>query len=572
MVDRVGQQLGNYTIVRKLGEGGFADVYLGEHVHLGTYAAIKVLQTQLRSGDIEKFRSEARTVAHLIHPHIVRVLEFGVEGSMPFLVMDYAANGTLRQRHPRETQLSLPTVVEYVNQIAAGLQFAHDKKLIHRDVKPENMLIGQGDYILLSDFGLALISQSSRSQRTQEMAGTFAYMAPEQIQGKPRPASDQYALGIVTYEWLTGDYPFHGSLTEMAAQHLMMTPPPLREQVPTIPQAVEKVVMTALAKDPHDRYDSVQTFAGELQQVSQQQSSSTHAMSFPITPFPSLLLATDVPTIPNAISPSPPTPSISSPSFVNNDSRAMPVVSHVIDVPVAISPVTPVPPFPPNMPVAPITPFPSIMPVTPPKKRRNIRNLILAVLALLILLLGGFGVYYSIGLHYTPVVQQQATMTAVAPITATARAKTSDVTTYDAAVAANGVMFGFNAEHTHYNPYEKILSPANVSRLGLDWIANMGTTTPLVPIILRPLLPMVLFMWDPWITISMLLMQKVEQSFGKPLRAAQFSPHLLSPMALFTSARQMAISMLMMRTKAESGSGTIILAKVSIPLLLLSME
>src|ERR1017187_759502 len=95
MVDRVGQQLGNYIIVRKLGEGAFADVYLGEHVHLGTYAAIKVLHTQLHSGDIEKFRSEARTVAHLIHPHIVRVLEFGVEGSTPFLVMDYAADGTL---------------------------------------------------------------------------------------------------------------------------------------------------------------------------------------------------------------------------------------------------------------------------------------------------------------------------------------------------------------------------------------------------------------------------------------------------------------------------------------------
>jgi eukaryotic-like serine/threonine-protein kinase len=104
MVDRVGQQLGNYIIVRKLGEGGFAEVYLGEHIHLGTYAAIKVLHTQLLGGDTDTFRQEARTVAHLIHPHIVRVLDFGIEGSTPFLVMDYAPHGTLRQRHPRGTR------------------------------------------------------------------------------------------------------------------------------------------------------------------------------------------------------------------------------------------------------------------------------------------------------------------------------------------------------------------------------------------------------------------------------------------------------------------------------------
>src|SRR5947199_2120768 len=220
MSDRIGQRLGNYQLLRYLGEGGFAEVYLGEHIHLGTQAAIKVLHTQLTSDDVDKFRIEARTIARLIHPHIVRVLEFGVEGKTPFLVMDYAPHGTLRQRHPKGVTLPLPTIVSYVKQVAEALQYAHDEKVIHRDIKPENMLLGRRNDILLSDFGIALVAQSSRYQSTQDMAGTMAYMSPEQIQGKPRPASDQYSLGIVVYEWLRGRRPFHGSVRELVGQHL----------------------------------------------------------------------------------------------------------------------------------------------------------------------------------------------------------------------------------------------------------------------------------------------------------------------------------------------------------------
>ena len=141
-----------------------------------------------------------------------------------------------------------------MKQIASALQYAHDERFIHRDVKPENMLIGRRGEVLLSDFGIALVAQSSRYQSTQDMVGTMAYMAPEQIQGKPRPASDQYALGIVVYEWLSGIRPFHGAFTEIVAQHLAAPPPPLHEKVPTIPPGVENVVMTALAKDPKARF------------------------------------------------------------------------------------------------------------------------------------------------------------------------------------------------------------------------------------------------------------------------------------------------------------------------------
>jgi serine/threonine protein kinase len=132
------------------------------------------------------------------------------------------------------------------------------------------MLIGERDELLLSDFGIALIAQSSRYQGTQDMAGTISYMAPEQIQGKPRPASDQYALAITVYEWLSGDRPFHGSFTEIAVQHTVTPPAPLREKVPTILPDVEQVVMTALAKDQKQRFASVQAFAKALEQASQE--------------------------------------------------------------------------------------------------------------------------------------------------------------------------------------------------------------------------------------------------------------------------------------------------------------
>jgi len=263
------RQLGNYLLMRLLGQGGFAQVYLGKHIHLETLAAIKVLFTQLAHDDIEHFRNEARTIAHLKHPHIVRVLEFGIDRTTPFLVMDYAANGTLRQRYPKGTRLPLPTIVSYAKQVASALQYAHDAKMIHRDIKPENMLLGEQQEVLLSDFGIAVVAHSSHSDRTLDTTGTIGYMAPEQIQAHPCPASDQYALGVVVYEWLVGDRPFNGSFTEVAAKHLLVSPSLLRERIPTISLEVEQVVLTALAKDPHQRFATVQAFADALEQASQ---------------------------------------------------------------------------------------------------------------------------------------------------------------------------------------------------------------------------------------------------------------------------------------------------------------
>src|SRR5579859_6952653 len=210
MTDRIGQQLGNYRLTRPLGRGGFAEVYLGEHIDLGTMVAIKILDTRVAEEDVAPFRQEARLLAGLRHPHIVRVFDFGIDEGIPYLVMDYAPNGTLRTRHARGTPLPVSTVVSYVKQIAQALQYAHDRKIVHRDIKPENMLIGENNEILLSDFGIALVAHSSLSQLTQDITGTITYMSPEQIQGRTRPASDQYSLGVVVYEWLCGTPPFWG--------------------------------------------------------------------------------------------------------------------------------------------------------------------------------------------------------------------------------------------------------------------------------------------------------------------------------------------------------------------------
>ena len=279
MSQQIGQQVGTYRLLRMLGEGGFATVYLGEHVHLQTLAALKLLHLSFSPEDIEAFRKEAQLIARLEHPHIIRVLDYDVQAGMPFLVMSYAPGGTLRTVHPRGTVLPLPTVVDYVMQVAEALQYAHDRHVIHRDIKPENLLVGARQEVLLGDFGIAVLSQRSRSVSTQAVVGTAASMAPEQFRGKPCVASDQYALAVVAYEWLVGERPFAGSFVELASQHLLTPPPRLREKNAGISSAVERVVLTALAKEPARRFGNVKDFAQALAQASEATASTLFSPS-----------------------------------------------------------------------------------------------------------------------------------------------------------------------------------------------------------------------------------------------------------------------------------------------------
>ncbi|HYX48320.1 MAG TPA: protein kinase, partial [Ktedonobacteraceae bacterium] len=303
MIDYAGRQLGNYRLTRLVGQGGFADVYLGEHIYLKTLAAIKVLHTQLTQDMMENFLGEAQVIAQLTHPHIVRVLDFGVENMTPFLVMEYAPHGTLRERHPRGKSLPLPLIVSYVKQVAGALQFAHDRRLIHRDVKPENILLGRENEVLLSDFGIATIAPNSRSLQTQNFSGTILYMAPEQIQGKSRPASDQYALAVITYEWLTGHCPFQGSFAEVASQHMFAPVPSFQMKYRAIPLEVEQVLKVALAKKPEARFARIEAFAIALEQASQP-GLATLPVAPPSYPLPPSTASTLISTPPTKPSPS----------------------------------------------------------------------------------------------------------------------------------------------------------------------------------------------------------------------------------------------------------------------------
>jgi serine/threonine protein kinase len=266
-MDLVGQKIDNYRLIRYLGKGSFGEVFLAEHVSKHTQFAIKLLRMRLSPETMVNFLNEAR-IMRLHHPNIMRIVDFGIVEDVPFLVMDYIPGGTMRQRHPFGSKVPLQTVVDYVKQISEALQYAHDEGLVHRDVKPENMLIGPNNEILLSDFGIVTNSYTWSPGNAPGVAGTALYMAPEQIQARPVRASDQYALGVIVYEWLAGMPPFRGTLPELTVKHLTQPPPSLCDSVPNVSQAVEQVIMKALAKDPKGRYASIKEFAEALQQAS----------------------------------------------------------------------------------------------------------------------------------------------------------------------------------------------------------------------------------------------------------------------------------------------------------------
>ena len=268
--ERIGQQLGDYRLVRLLGRSRFAEVYYGEHLKLDIPVAIKVLNWRYIREGAGKFLDQACTLAQLEHPNIVRVLDMGIEEYTPFMVMNYAPYGTLRERYPRHTRLPLKTVVSYVKQVASALQYVHDQMLIHRDIKPHNMLLGLDDQVWLSDFGIAMLSHSLDMSYpgSPDFEGTVVYAAPEQLQGSPQRSSDQYSLAVVAYEWLTGEWPFTGNFTEIAHQHMFDLPPSLRKKGLDIPSEVEKVIMKALEKDPHRRFKNVRIFGEELEWAS----------------------------------------------------------------------------------------------------------------------------------------------------------------------------------------------------------------------------------------------------------------------------------------------------------------
>jgi serine/threonine protein kinase len=265
----LGRQIGQYRLVRKLGSGGFGTVYLAEHRHEHTQVALKTLQ-MTRGEGLKDFLNEACTM-WLRHPHIVPLLDFGInDDDLPFLVMEYAPQGTLRDRHPKGERIPLFTIVSYVDQLATALQYAHDQRVIHRDVKPANILVRADGTLMMSDFGIAkLLEQNAVVTSVQTQVGTPAYMAPEQYRGYPCFASDQYALAVVVYEWICGVRPFQGPPIGLAFQHMNTPPQRLRDHLPELSEAVERVIFKALAKNPAERFERIEEFAHALRQAIQ---------------------------------------------------------------------------------------------------------------------------------------------------------------------------------------------------------------------------------------------------------------------------------------------------------------
>src|SRR5713101_6543887 len=263
LANRPKQLLGHYELIRFIGRGGFADVWLAWHIHLGTSHAVKILRTPLVRNERRRFLEEARLLAALENEHIVRIQDYGVQNGIPYLVMSYAPNGSLRDRYPRGTQLSFNTTAHYLAQIAEALDYLHAQHLIHLDVKPENLLMGRNFEVLLGDFGITEAVHRASGSRS----GTVSHMSPEHLRADPCAASDQYALAVCAHEWLTGQLPFKGTSAEMKWKHLHERPGSLRALAPDIPPAMDKVVRRALSKNPQQRYPSVGAFVAAFKEA-----------------------------------------------------------------------------------------------------------------------------------------------------------------------------------------------------------------------------------------------------------------------------------------------------------------
>lgn len=269
----IGTVLGTCTLQQLVGQGGMGAVYMAQQSRPRRQVAVKVLMpaTALKphqlTAFLERFRRETDAAASLEHPNIMPVYEYGERGGLAYLVMPYISGGTLRDVMEREGLLSFNSAVNYLEQMAAALDFAHARGVIHRDIKPANMLLTPEGRLLLTDFGLVKILSDNQSEQMRltgagAPVGTPDYMSPEQvIGGEVDGRADQYSLGVVLFQMLTGTTPFQGETPmQIASQQLHMTPPMPRSMRSDLPEAAERVLLRAMAKRPEERFSNAQEF------------------------------------------------------------------------------------------------------------------------------------------------------------------------------------------------------------------------------------------------------------------------------------------------------------------------
>jgi len=261
-----------YTLVEPLGHGGMAEVYLARDNSLGRDVAIKVLRERYADDGefVERFRREAVSAAALNHPNVVQVYDRGrAEDGAFYMAMEYVPGGTLKERVKSEGSLAPREAAETAAQVADALAVAHDRGIVHRDVKPQNVLLtGKGE-AKVGDFGIARAASTETLTQTNALLGTLAYMSPEQVRGeRVGPASDLYSLGVVLYEMLTGGPPFRGDdPIAVAMRRLDEEPPRPREANPAVPEELDALAVRLLAKEPGDRYASAASLSEDLRRV-----------------------------------------------------------------------------------------------------------------------------------------------------------------------------------------------------------------------------------------------------------------------------------------------------------------
>ena len=250
-----------YEIVKSIGEGGMANVYLAHDIILDRNVAIKVLRGDLENNEkfIRRFQREAKSVSDLSHPNIVEVYDVGEEEGQHYIVMEYIDGKTLKQLVQKRGALTVTEVIDIMSQITEGLMQAHDAYIIHRDIKPQNIMILDNGMIKITDFGIAMSMNATQLTQTNSVMGSVHYLPPEQASGKGATMkSDIYSSGILMYELITGNVPFKGdNAVEIALKQLKERIPSIRKQNPLIPQSIENIILKATAKNPKNRYDSI---------------------------------------------------------------------------------------------------------------------------------------------------------------------------------------------------------------------------------------------------------------------------------------------------------------------------
>lgn len=271
MFDLTGHSLEKYQIVEEIGRGSMGIVYRAYDVDLHRYVALKVLLPHLVTDSqlLERFRREAVTVANLKHPNIVTVYDVGTTAGYYFIVMELLEKHTLRLEMQHLGTLPLPRATHIVHQLAAALDHAHQYGVIHRDVKASNVILGTGDHVTLTDFGLAKLRQQVSITQAGLTLGTLKYMAPEQISGESIDHRvDIYALGVVTYEMLSGRLPYTSDTPRHLIHGILTTPPvPITQVNPSLPVEIEQILTQALAKRPQDRFDTAGDMGSAMQRL-----------------------------------------------------------------------------------------------------------------------------------------------------------------------------------------------------------------------------------------------------------------------------------------------------------------